>query len=105
MVSCLHRFWGSLDEDRKGRLSAKDQQVLNALLKVKPHQVVYRLTRAEKGEKLKEFGVLLSRLQATYIEQDSDHYGVMVRVFGDQITVISSPKDVLPKPPDEISAS
>ena len=41
--------------------------------------VVYRLTRAEKGEKLQEFGVLLSRLQATYTEKDSDQYGVMVR--------------------------
>ena len=105
VVRCLQRFWGSLDEDRKRRLSSKDRQVLDALLKMKPHQVAYRLTRAEKSEKLQEFGVLLSRLQATYTEQDSDHYGVMVRVFGDQYTVLSSSKDVFPKPPDEISAS
>ena len=105
VVGCLQGFWGSLDEARKGRLPAKDRQVLDALLKVKPHQVVYRLTRAEKGEKLQEFGLLLSRLQATYTEKDSDQYGVMVRVFGDQYTVLSSSKAVLPKPPDEISSS
>ena len=105
VVGCLQRFWGSLDEARKQRFSAKNRQVLDALLKVKPHQVVYRLTRAEKGEKLQEFGVLLSRLQATYTEKDSDQYGMMVRVFGDQYTVLSSSKAVLPKPPDEISSS
>ena len=105
VVRCLQRFWGSLDEDRKRRLSSKDRHLLDALLKMKPHQVVYRLTRAEKGEKLQEYGVLLSRLQASYTEQDSDHYGVMARVFGDQYTVLSSSKDVLPRPPDEISAS
>lgn len=105
VVGCLQRFWGSLDEARKRRLSGKHRQVLDGMLKVKPHQVVYRLTRAEKGEKLQEYGVLLSRLQATYTEKDSDHYGVMARVFGDQYTVLSSSKQVLPKPPDEISAS
>ena len=94
-----------MDEARKGRLPAKDRRVLDALLKVKPHQVVYRLTRAEKGEKLQEYGVLLSRLQATYTEKDSDRYGMMARVFGDQYTVLSSSKAVLPKPPDEIAAS
>ena len=105
VVRCLQRFWGSLNEARKRRLSARDRQILDALLKMKPHQVVYRLTRAEKSEKLQDYGVLLSRLQASYTEQDSDHYGVMARVFGDQYTVLSSSKDVLPKPPDEISAS
>ena len=99
VVRCLQRFWGSLDEDRKRRISTKNRQVLDGMLKVQPHQVVYRLTRAEKSERLQEFGVLLSRLQASYTEQDSEHYGVMVRVFGDQYTVVSSSKDVLPKPP------
>ncbi|MDE2997728.1 MAG: transposase [Gemmatimonadota bacterium] len=104
VVRCIQRFWGSLDEARKGRFSSKDRQVLDGMLKVKPHQVADRLARAEKGEKLQEFGVLLSRLQATYTEQDSDYYGEMARVFRDQYTVLSSSKQVLPKPPDEISA-
>ena len=104
VAGCLHRFWGSLDKARKGRLPAKDRQVLDGMLKAKPHQVVYELTRAEKGEKLQEFGVLLSRLQATYTGHDSDLYGEMVRVFVDQYTLMSSSKSVFPKPPDEISA-
>ncbi len=94
-----------MDKGQKGRLSAKDQQVLDDLLKVKPHQVVYRLSSVEKGEKLQELGLLLSRLQETYTEKDSDQYGLIVRVFGDQYTVLSSPQEVLPKPPKEISSS
>ena len=105
VVCCLEGFWGSLDKDQKGRLSVQDQQVLDDLLKVKPHQVVYRLTSAEKGEKLQELGLLLSRLQETYTEKDSDQYGLIVRVFGDQYRVLSSPQEVLPKPPKEISSS
>ena len=75
------------------------------LIQGKPHQVVYRLTPAEKGEKLQELGLLLSRLQETYTEKDSDQYDLIVRVFGDQYTVLSSPKAVLPKPPKAISSS
>ena len=116
VVCCLEEFWGSLDKDQKGRLpvcralhrtgrSVQDQQVLDDLLKVKSHQVVYRLTSAEKGEKLQELGLLLSGLQETYTEKDSDHYGLIVRVFGDQYRVLSSPQEVLPKPPKEISSS
>ena len=105
VVSCLQAFWGSLDKSQKRRLSAKNQQVLDGLLKVKAHQVVYGLTRVEKCEKLQEFGQLLSRLQATYTDKDSGHYGLIVRVMGDQYTVLSSSKQVLPKPPEEISSS
>ncbi len=65
------------------------------MLKVKAHQVVYGLTRVEKCEKLQEFGQLLSRLQATYTDKDSGHYGLIVRVMGDQYTVLSSSKQVL----------
>ena len=78
VVSCLQAFWGSLDKSQKRRLSAKNQQVLDGLLKVKAHQVVYGLTRVEKCEKLQEFGQLLSRLQATYTDKDSGHYGLIV---------------------------
>ena len=105
VMGCLQGFWGSLDKARKGRLSATDQQVLDDLLKVKSHQAVYRLTSGEKGEKLQEFGRLLSRLQETYTEKDSDRYGLIVRVFEDQYTVLSSPKEVLPKPPKAICSS
>ena len=105
VVSCLQAFWGSLDKDQKRRLSAKNRQVLDALLKVKPHQVVYGLTRVEKGEKLQECGQLLSRLQETYTDKDSDQYGLIVRIFGDQYTVLSSSKEVLLKPPKEICSS
>ena len=105
VVSCLQAFWGSLDKDQKRRLSARNRQVLDALLKVKPHQAVYRLTSGEKGEKLQECGQLLSRLQATNTDKDSGQYGLIVRVLGDQYTVLSSSKQVLPKPPKEISSS
>ena len=102
VAQCIRAFWGSLEKDQKRRLSTK-KQVLDGLLKVKPYQVVYGLTRAEKGEKVQEFGQLLRRLQATYAERDSDLYGLIVRVMGDQYTVLSSSKQVLPKPPQEIS--
>ena len=105
VMGCLQGFWGSLDKDQKERLSATDQQVLDDLLKVKCHQAVYGLTSGEKGEKLQEYGQLLSRLQETYTEKDSDRYGLIVRVFEDQYTVMSSPKEVLPKPPKEIASS
>ena len=102
VAQCIRAFWGSLDKDRKRRLSTK-KQVLDGLLKVKPYQVVYGLTRVEKGEKVQEFGQLLRRLQATYSERDSYLYGLIVRVMGDQYTVLSSSRQVLPKPPQEIS--
>ena len=102
VARCIRAFWGSLDKDQKRRFSTK-KQVLDGLLKVKPYQVVYGLTRVEKGEKVQEFGQLLRRLQATYTERDSDLYGLIVRVMGDQYTVSSSSKQVLPKPPQEIS--
>tara|TARA_B100000315_G_C14545455_1_gene573009 strand:+ start:147 stop:1673 length:1527 start_codon:yes stop_codon:yes gene_type:complete len=105
VVCCLHHFWRSLDKNQKGRLSAKNQQVLDDLLKVKPHQVVYRLTSVEKGEKLQELGLLLSRLQEAYTDKDSDQYDRILRVFADQYTVLSSQKEVLPKLPEEISSS
>ena len=102
VARCIRAFWGSLDKDQKRRFSTK-KQVLDGLLKVKPYQVVYGLTRVDKGEKVQEFGQLLRRLQATYTERDSDLYGLIVRVMGDQYTVSSSSKQVLPKPPQEIS--
>jgi hypothetical protein len=105
VVGCLQGFWGSLDQDQKGRLSVQDQEVLEALVKVKPHQIVYRLTRNEKGEKLEELGLLLSRLQETYTDQDSDQYGLIVRVFADQYTVLSPQEEVCPKPSKEISST
>jgi hypothetical protein len=105
VVCCLQRFWTSLGEDQKGRISVQDQQVLEDLVKVKSHQVVYRLTRAEKGEKLQELGLLLSKLQETYTDNDSDQYGLVVRVFGDQYTVLSPQEEVCPKPSKEISSS
>ena len=89
-------------KDQKGRLSSK-RQVLDGLLKGKPYQVDYGLTRAEKGEKLQEFGQLLRRLHATYSEGDNDLYGLIVRVMADQYNVLSPSKQVLPKPPQEIS--
>lgn len=105
VVSCLQGFWMSLDKDQKERLSVPDQQVLEDLVKHKSHQVVYRLTNAEKGEKLQELGLLLSKLQETYTDDDSDQYGLIVRVFGDQYTVLSPQEEVLPKPSKEISSS
>ena len=49
VVGCLQAFWGSLDKGAKERLCAADREVLDALLKVKPHQVGYPLSSAEKG--------------------------------------------------------
>ena len=105
VVGCVQGFWRSLDQAQKQRSSAADQQVLEALIQGRPHQVVYGLTSREKGEKLQELGLLLSRLQETYTEKDSDQYDLIVRVFGDQYTVSSSPKEVLPKPPKAICSS
>ena len=102
VARCIRAFWGSLDKDRKRRFSTK-KQVLDGLLKAKSYQVVYDLNRAEQGEKLQEFGQLLRRLQATYSESDSDLYGLIMRVMADQYNVLSSSKQVLPKPPQEIS--
>ena len=84
VVGCLQGFWGSLDKGAKERLCAADREVLDALLKVKPHQVGYPLSSAEKGEKLEALGLLLCRLLAAYQEKDSDEYGLIVRIFSDQ---------------------
>ncbi len=102
VARCMRAFWESLDKDQKGRLSSK-RQVLDGLLKGKPYQVVYGLNRVEMGEKLQEFGQLLRRLQATYTESHSDLYGLIVRAMADQYNVLSSSKQVFPKPPQEIS--
>ena len=79
---------------QKRRSSAADQQVQEDLTQERPHQVVYRLTPSEKAEKLQDLGLLLSRLQETDSEKESDQY-----------TVSSSPKEVLPKPPEAICSS
>jgi len=105
VVGCLQQFWTSLDDLHKSRLSSQDGQILDDLLKVNPHQVVYRLTSEEKREKLQELGLLLSRLLQTYTDGDSAHYELIARVFGDQYTVSSSSKEVLPKPSKDISAT
>ena len=107
VVGCLQGFWGSLDKGAKERLCAADREVLDALLKVKPHQVGYPLSSAEKGEKLEALGLLVCRLLAAYQEKDSDEYGLIVRVFSDQYTVSvsASEKSVLPKPSQSISSS
>ena len=102
VARCIRAFWESLDKDQKRRFSTK-KQVLDGLLKAKPYQVVYGLTRVEKGKKLQEFGQLLRRLQATYTERDSDLYGLIVRVMVDQYNVLSSSNQVIPKHPEEIS--
>lgn len=73
------------------------------MIKGKPYQVVCGLNRVEMGEKLQEFGQLLRRLQATYTESHSDLYDLIVRVMADQYNVLSSSKQVFPKPPHEIS--
>ena len=107
VIGCLQGFWGSLDKGAKERLCAADREVLDALLKVKPHQVGYPLSSAEKGEKLEALGLLVCRLLAAYQEKDSDEYGLIVRVFSDQYTVSvsASEKSVLPKPSQSISSS
>ena len=98
VARCIRAFWGSLGKEQKRRFSTK-RKVLDELLKGKHYQVVYDLTRVEQSEKLQEFGQLLRRLQATYTERDSDLYGLMARVMADQYNVLSSSKQVFPKPP------
>ncbi len=102
VARCIRAFWGSLDKDQKRRFSTK-KQVLDGLLKGKHYQVVYGLNRVEQGEKLQEFGQLLRRIYTTYTERESDLYGLILRVMRDQYTVLSSSKQVFPKPPQEIS--
>jgi len=105
VVSCLQQFWRSLDKNQQERLSVEDQQVLNDLLKVKPHQVVYQLSSVEKSEKLQELGLLLSRLLDIYTDKDSGQYELVVRVFEDQYTASSASKEALPKPSKDISST
>ena len=56
VLGCLQSFWASLDEANCSRMSATDREVLDGLLKRKPHQAVYRLSRSEKEAMLCDMG-------------------------------------------------
>ena len=105
VLGCLQSFWASLDEADRSRMSATDPEVLDGLLKRKPHQAVYRLSRSVKEAMLCDMGPLLRRLARTYSGQDSDRHGLIERVLSDQYTSGPSDDGLNPRPAKEVSAS
>ena len=101
IVNCLSLFWQSLEGKQQSRLSDEGQSVLQELSQQKPHQYIYGLSNAEKSDHLKILGVLLCRLQEEYSDNDSVHYGLIVRVLQDQYTVQF--KTMKPKASKDIS--
>lgn len=83
VVGCLQVFWRSLTEAQRARASQKDRGLLDALLTCKPHQFVYRLKEEEKPGKLAELGYVMSRLLKIYDEAESDRWGPLSRLFGE----------------------
>ena len=105
VLGCLQSFWASLDEADRSRMSTADREVLDGLLKKKPHQTVYRLSRKEKETMLCDAGRLLRRLVRTYSGQDSDRHGLIERALSDQYATGTSPDDLCPRPAKEVKAS
>jgi hypothetical protein len=84
----LCKFYKTMDNQDKFRLSLTDRAQLEELAKEESHKTVYRSTKEEIKARLQLIGILIYTLLKTFAEQKSEQYQLLQRVFNEQYKVI-----------------
>jgi len=88
ILSVLQVFYKDIkDKEVSSKLKQEDKEQLEQIIKQKPGNLVYGLDNKEKEEFLKKLGYLLLNIQNTFTDDDSNKYGLIVRVFSEQYSV------------------
>ena len=88
---------------KSDKIDSELKEKLEALLKFKANKVVYSSSSLELKEKLKELGVLISKIVVIFSSCETTAYQTLKRVFEEQFT-ITQDKEVLAKDKEEITS-
>lgn len=100
----LCRFYKTLDEQAKLRLSTSDKDQLKDISEEEAVKTVYRSTREEIKSRSHSMGVLLYKILNTFADYTTEQYQLLQRVFGEQYKVIEDQQIQL-RPKEEIASS
>ena len=100
----LSIFYKSLNKFAITRLQSCDKQELENLLKEESSKTVYRSTREELKERLKPIGILAYKVLNLFVDQKTDLYELLQRVFNEQYKLSEDLQKVL-RPKEEITSS
>lgn len=88
---------------KSDKIDSELKEKLEALLKFKANKIVYSSSSIELKEKLKELGVLISKIVVIFSSCQTTAYQTLKRVFEEQFT-ITQDKEVLAKDKEEITS-
>ena len=100
----LSIFYKSLNKFAKTRLERIDREELENLMKEESSKTVYRSTREELKERLKPIGILAYKVLNLFVDQKTDLYELLQRVFNEQYKVLEDLQIEL-RPKEEITSS
>lgn len=100
----LCKFYKSLDNQAKMRLSSQDIEQLEQLIGEEPSKTVYRSTREEIKGRLQPIGLLVYKLLQLYINFSTESYLLLERIFKEQYKV-QEDQHIELRPKEEISSS
>jgi hypothetical protein len=100
----LCKFYKSLDNRDRMRLSSHDTEQLEQLIDEEPSKTVYRSTREEIKGRLQSIGLLVYKLLQLYINFSTEPYLLLERTFKEQYKVQEDQQIEL-RPKEEISSS
>jgi len=100
----LCKFYKSLDNRARMRLSSQDTEQLEQLIGEEPSKTVYRSTREEIKGRLQPIGLLVYKLLQLYINFSTEPYLLLERTFKEQYKVQEDQQIEL-RPKEEISSS
>lgn len=84
----LCKFYKSLDNKAKSRLTVSDKNQLEDIAKEESNKTVYRSTKEEIKARLQPIGILIYKLLNAFPEYQSEQYQLLQRVFTEQYKVL-----------------
>lgn len=91
------------EQQKKEQLTAELQEKLDTLLKFKANKVVYSSSSLELKEKLKELGILVSKIVVIFSCCETTAYQTLKRVFEEQFEITQA-KEVVARSKEEITS-
>ncbi len=100
----LCKFYKSLDNQSRMRLSSQDIEQLERLIDGEPLKTVYRSTREEIKGRLQPIGLLVYKLLQLYINFATEPYLLLERTFKEQ-NKVQEDQHIELRAKEEISSS
>ncbi len=97
----LCKFYESLEEHQRAKLSAKDRKKLEGIVEEEANKTVYRSTKEDINSRLRELGELINRVLKPFKNLDTDACQLLQRVFREQYHLADANQVEL-RPKDEI---